>query len=152
MSQDYYDALQPFDYIIDLLDDNKAELGVRYIAQLDEDLLPSYPAILVNMEVPVEREQHSTQVFRVVFNIDIWIFHAQLTIGKATRSRADIELATNVRKLLHSDFTLGDHIIFGFVSGEYPGRSARVVGGKVSTVVTTRLTWTGQNRVMYSDS
>lgn len=150
--QDYKDSLEVFDYLYQLIDDHKAELGIKYVAQLDEELLPEYPACLLTLEGPMEREQHATQMFKVTFHSDIWVFHAELTVGKAIRSRQDVELATNVRKLLHTKFTLDNHIIFGFVDGEFPGRAMRRVGGRQTTIVTTRLTWTGQNRVRYQDS
>jgi hypothetical protein len=152
MPQDYNDLLQVFDYLYHLIDDNKANLGLKYVAQLDEQLLPEYPAVLVSIESPLEREQHATSMFRVVFNVDIWLFHAELTVGKAIRSRQDVELATNVRKLIHTKRTLDDHIVFGFVDGEYPGRTLRMTERKSTTVVTTRLTWTGENRVLFQDS
>lgn len=152
MPQDFHDPLQVFDYVHDRLENNKASLGIKYVAQLDENLLPEYPAILVTMGRQVDRTLHATRQFEVTFNLDIWIFHALLTVSKATRSREDMQLATDIRKFLHSDMTLGGHIIFGFVDGEYPGEVARVTGQKVNTIVTTRLTWTGQNRVRYEDS
>lgn len=152
MAQDFYDPLQVLDYITTKLDDNKADLGVRYVAKLDEELFPKYPALLVTMETPLERVQHGTRVFLVNFNVDIWVFHAQLTQGKAVRSEEDIALATAVRKLMHADYELGGHIVFGFIHGEFPGRVARIVGGKAHTVSATRLMWTGQNRVLYQDS
>lgn len=150
MAQDFYDPLQVFDYIANLIDDNKATLGLRYIAKLDEELLPQYPAVLLSMETPTLREWHTTAQFLVSFNLDIWVFHALLTVGKSVRSRRDIELATEIRKLLHTKLDLDGHIVQGWVDGEYPGRTTRVVGGKASTVVTTRLTWTGQNRVPHN--
>lgn len=152
MAQDYYDPLQVFDHVYNLLENNKANLGIKYVAQLDEKLLPEYPAMLVTMGRQVERTPHATRQFLVEFNLDIWIFHALLTASKATRSREDMQLATTVRKLLHRHMTLDGHIVFGYVNGEYPGEVARVVGQKVNTVVTTRLTWTGENRVRYEDS
>jgi hypothetical protein len=72
-----------------------------------------------------------------------------MSIGQAARSRKDIELATAVRKLVHSQYTLDGHIIFGFIDGEFPGITNRLVSGAVATVVTTRLTWMGENRVPY---
>ena len=147
MAQDYYDILQPFDYYYNLLDDNKATLGLRYIAQHEESLIPEYPAILLQTD-HVTREQHATGLFRVEFHIDLWIFHAELTSGAATRSRKDVELATEIRKLLHSKRTMDGHIIFGFVDGEFPGVTARAG----TTIVTTRLTWMGENRVLYENS
>lgn len=151
MAQDFYDPLQPFDYLIKLLDDNKAALGIRYIAENDERLRPVYPAMLVTSE-NLGRDRHATGIFLVTFNIDLYIFHAELTVKKAIRSRQDIEMATAVRKLIHADQTMGGHIIMGHISGEFPGISARVVGANVNTIVTTRMTWQGENRVPYEVS
>lgn len=151
MAQDYYDILQPFDFLLNLLDDNKATLGIRYIAQNDEVLRPEYPAVHITAENTL-RELHATQMHRVVWFIDIWVFHAELTVGKAVRSRQDIELATNVRKLIHTKRDMDGHIVHGFVASEAPGISARTVGRRVSTVVTTRMSWQGENRVLYQDS
>lgn len=148
MAQDYYDILQPFDYLLDLLDDHKAELGIKYIAQNDEQLLPEYPALLLSAENTL-RELHATRQHRVVWFIDLWVFHAELTQRKAVRSRQDIEMATSIRKLIHSKRDMDGHIVHGFVASEEPGISARAVGRRVSTVVTTRLTWSGENRVPY---
>jgi hypothetical protein len=151
MAQDYVDILQPFDYIVQMLKDAQPALGLEYVAENDEDLLPAYPAVLVQAD-RMEREQHTTNMFRVVFHLNLWVFHAELSIGAAARSRKDIELATNIRKLLHSDRTLGGHIIFGFVSDENSGVSGRVTEETATGVVTTRLAWEGQNRALYEDS
>jgi len=151
MAQDYYDALQPFEYIYDLLDTHKADLGLRYIARHDEELIPQYPAVLLQTD-SVERRIHATGLFYVEFGFDLWIFHAQLSVATAVRSLEDIELATNIRKLLHSDRTLGGHIIFGYVNGEFPGVTARPISGAVATIVTTRITWVGENRVPFDQS
>lgn len=151
MAQDYADILQPFDYIVQMLKDNMPALGIEYVAGNDEELFPVYPAILVQTD-RTDREIHTTNMFRVEFHLNLWVFHAKLTVDTATRSREDIQLATNVRKLLHSDRTLGGHIIHGFVDGEFPGISARVSDTGQTGVVTTRLTWAGQNRVLFQDS
>lgn len=151
-TQDFKDSLECLDYVYDKIENNKAGLGIQYVARIDEELYPRFPAVLVSMERPLQRELHATGMFKVTFHLDLWIFHAKLTVGKAIRSREDIQLATSVRKLLHSDYTLGSHIIFGYVTGEFPGVTARIVGQKARSVVTTRLTWEGQNRVLYEDS
>jgi hypothetical protein len=148
VAQDYYDILQPFDHLFDLLDDNRATLGLRYIAQHEEDLIPQYPALLLQTDRTVTA-QHSTGMFLKQFHLDLWIFHADMSVGQASRSRKDIELATEIRRLVHADYTLGGHIIFGFIDGEFPGITNRLVSGAISTVVTTRLTWQGQNRVPF---
>ena len=151
MPQDYHDILQPFDHIVQKLRDAQPSLGIEYVAELDETLLPAYPAVLVQTD-RTERQIHGTHLFRVVHYLDLWVFHHELTVDVATRSRKDIQLATDVRKLLHSDFTLGGHVIFGFVDGEFPGISTRVVDNVTTGVVTTRLTWTCQNRVPFDAS
>lgn len=148
MPQDYNDILEPFDYIVGMLTDAMPALGLEYVAQNDEELLPAYPAVLVQAD-RTERTRHTTGQFMVRFNIDLWVFHADISVGAATRSRKDIELATNIRKLLHSDRTLGGHIIDSMVDGEFPGISARVANNVTIGIVTTRLTWNGQNRVPY---
>lgn len=148
MAQDYYDILEPFDFLHDLIDDNRATLGIRYVARHDEELIPQYPAILIQTD-RTDTEQHATGLFLKRFYIDFWIFHAQLSVSRATRSRKDIELATAVRKLVHANYTLDGHIVFGFISGEFPGISARILGSTLTSVLTTRLTWMGQNRVPY---
>ena len=149
MAQDFYDILQPFDYVVKLIDDNKATLGIRYIAQNDETLLPEYPAILIQTD-RIRREFHATQQWLVEFHLDLWIFHAKLTVDHATRSREDIEFATAVRKLLHSDKTLGGHVIDSIVDGEFPGVYAREINAEMTGIVGTRLTWMARNRVPFS--
>lgn len=152
MPQDYYDPLQVLDHIHTLIDNNKASLGLRFVAYQDEELLPEYPAALVTMELPIAREQHATQMFLLRFNVDIWVFHARMSVGKAIRSRQDIELATNVRKLLHQNYTLDGHIVFGYVAAETPGATVRATERRSAQVLTTRLMWTGQNRVLYQNA
>lgn len=151
MAQDYYDPLQPFDYMVKLLDDNKAALGIRYIAENDERLRPVYPALLVSME-NAERTLHATGIFSVTFRIDLWVFHAELTVKKAVRSRKDIEMATAIRKLIHDDRTMGGHIIHGFIEAENPGVTAQIIGANLNAIVTTQLSWQGTNRVPFEMS
>ncbi len=148
MAQDYYDILQPFDYVVNLLDTNRASLGLRYIAQNDEQLIPEYPAVLVQTDA-TSRRQHATRQFYVEWAMDLWVFHASLTDNAATRSRKDIELATAIRKLLHTKKDMDGHIVQSWIDGEFPGVTARIVGGSLSTIVTTRLTWHGENRVPF---
>jgi hypothetical protein len=149
VAQDYYDILQPFDYIVNLLDDHKATLGLRYIAQNDEQLIPEYPAVLVQADNTI-RELHATRQYYVRWDIDLWVFHAELTLSQAVRSRKDIELATDIRKLLHSKSTMDGHIIFGYVVNELPGVAANVTTN--TGLVTTRVTWRGENRVRFEDA
>lgn len=152
MAQDFYDPVQVFDYLSDRVDDNKAQLGFRYVARQDENLLPEYPAVLISMDRNIERRQHATRQFLVYFGIEFFVFHAKLTSSKQVRSRDDVVLATDLRKFLHSDYTLGGHIIFGYVDGEFPMRGRTSIAAKTESVVMTRLTWIGENRVPFEAS
>jgi hypothetical protein len=149
MPQDYYDILQPFDHIVQMLKDAQPALGLAYVAENDEDLFPQYPAVLVQTD-RTERDHHSTQYFLVRFSLTLWVFHAELTVSTATRSREDIQLATDIRKLLHTDRTLGGHVIDSMVDGEFPGISGRVSDTGQTGVVTTRMTWGATNRVPHA--
>lgn len=148
MAQDYYDILQPFDHLVALLDTNMATLGLRYIAQNDENLIPEFPAVLVQT-ARTDRQHHATRQYYVSHHIDLWIFHAELSSSAAARSRKDIELATLIRKLLHADVTLEGHVIHSYVDGEFPGITARVIDSNMVGVVTTRLTWQCELRVPF---
>lgn len=148
----FYDVLQVLDYLHDRIDSNKTALGLRYIAYGDEQLLPQYPAAVVTAERPMSRELHATRQFKVVFNCDIYVLHARLSASHKVRTKEDIELAQGVRKFLHTDYTLGSNIIFGFVQIETPGIITRVVGQKSAMVVSTRLAWTGTSVARFEDS
>lgn len=152
MPQDYYDIDQVLDYLHDRIDNNKGQLGLAYVTYGEEALLPEYPACVLTAERPLQRELHATRQFMVTFNCDLWVFHAKLAVGRRVRNKEDILLAKALRKFIHSDFTLGGHIIFGFVENEVPGTITRVIGQKGTAVVATRLQWTGNNRVRFEDS
>jgi hypothetical protein len=149
MAQDFYDILQVLDYLYERLDNNKVALGLRYVAYGDEQLLPHYPAAVLAAEKPLERRHHGTRQFHVTFGCDIFVFHANLSASHRVRTREDIELAQAVRKFVHDDFSLGGHIIFGYIEMESPGIVTRAIGQKSEMVVTTRLSWTGENRVNF---
>jgi len=146
MAQDFYDIRQVLDYLHEKIEDNKAQLGIRYVSYGDDDLLPEYPAVVLSAERPLHREEHATRQFRVTFGCDLWVFHANMAVSRQVRTKEDIELATGVRKLLHADKTLGGHIIFGFVETENPVRLRRA---DQPMAIATQLVWTGTNVVPY---
>lgn len=151
MAQDFYDILQPFDYIVQKLKDHQPALGLAYVAENDEDLMFEFPAVLVQAG-NTDRNIHTTGQYRVVHNLDLWVFHSMLTVDVQTRSRQDIELTTAVRKLLHADATLGGHIIHGFVNGEQFVVTGRVLDELQRGIITTRLSWAGSVRVPFEAS
>jgi len=152
MPQDYVDILQILDYLHNRIDNNKLELGLKYITYGDEQLLPEYPACVLTAERPILTELHATRQFRRVFTCDLWVFHAKLSVGRRVRTREDIELARNLEKFLNADRTLGDHLIFCHIESMQPIVLGRVTGRKGDGVIGTRLVWSGENRVRFEDA
>lgn len=143
----------------ELFETNKALLGISYVATQEERLIPEYPCIQVASE-PLIREIHGTYTFQHTFVFVLWVYHANLEVGHATRTIEDMQLATNVVNFLHrpdvrclrddargiGDFAPGeDRVIHSYVSLETPGMVRPQEG---PAVITTRLLWlaTAQER------
>lgn len=150
MPQDFYDIIQILDYLHDRIDDNKTELGLRYVTYGDEQLLPEYPAVVLTAERPITSQLHATGQFARVFTCDLWVFHAKLQVGRRIRTREDIELARRMEVFLNSDMTCGGHLIQCWVEEMQPvviGRTTTAQKG--NALIGTRLIWRGENRVPF---
>ncbi len=134
-------------YITDLLEDNMVTLGLKFVGYGSERLIPAYPACDVTA-ANLNREIHATHYFKVTFEMNLWVYHADLMVGHAVRTEKDLELVTSIVELLHQDFTAGDKLIFSHVHTEDPGVTQKGTTG----IVTTRLGWIGESRVRFSDS
>lgn len=150
MAQDFYDIIQILDYLHDRIDNNKTELGLKYITYGDEQLLPEYPALVLTAERPTETEPHATRQYLRRFLVDFWVFHAKLSVGRRIRTREDIELARNLEIFLNLDRTLDGHIIQCWIESMQPiVIGTTTTGQKASAVIGTRLQWMGTNRVPF---
>jgi hypothetical protein len=149
-AQDYIDITEILDYLHDRIDNNKTALGLKHISYGDEQLLPEYPALVLTAERPTQTRQHATRQWYRSFFCDLWLFHAKLSVSRRVRTREDIELARKLEKFLNADRTLGDHIIFGFVTDLQPIVIGRITSTKGNAVIATRLSWQGENRVLWS--
>jgi hypothetical protein len=125
----------------ELLEQEKSSLGIGYVGVGDVQLIPEYPAVLLTSD-PLVREQHGTRRFQNFFNLSLWVYHANVSVDRATRTLEDLELVTRIRNRLHKPdaMTMGGNIIHGFVDSESPG----VLTGKSNIVIGTRMTWTGR--------
>jgi hypothetical protein len=119
------------------LDQHNHELGFRYIAFGDGQLLPSYPAALVVYD-STNREIHGTHYFLTSLAVQIVIMHADLTLNRMERAQADMQLATAVVQLIHDrGLTLQDSRIHrAFVVNEEPA----VISTENLTAIGTALT------------
>ena len=135
------------DYLTTLIEDNADALGVAYVGYVTQNLIPHYPAVDVT-SAETRREVHATQMFKVSFGMNLWIYHADLSVGHGTRTRKDLELVTGVTNLLHDNYEADGKLIFSFVESEDPGINVR---GKLS-IVTTRISWIGEARIPFNES
>lgn len=149
MPQDFYDIIQILDYLHNRIDNNKTELGLKYITYGDEQLLPEYPACVLTAERPIATTLHATQQYRRVFACDLWVFHAKLQNSRRVRTREDIELARRMEVFLNEDRTCGGHLIQCWVEEMQPIVIGRITGQKGNAVIGTRLVWIGENRVPF---
>jgi len=131
------------DYVWNILNTNKATLGLGFVGYADETLLPKYPAAVVSFNAPVQRDLGPTRTFSLTFALQIIIYHARLTASHRTRTKEDMQIAATVRNKLHEDYRLGGGVIFGFVESERPGI---VADAKGRANVATILFWTGTSR------
>lgn len=133
-------------------------LPFAYVAKYDENLIPEYPAVLIQPGV-FSKEVEGLYSFLYDLRAIIYVLHAKMTVSKQRRSLEDLQLATALVELLEADMTLGQYqdldtleyhnrIIFGYVEQELaaalPPRTE-----KSDAVVGTRLTWRGINKVRF---
>lgn len=147
MTEPYRRPEEVLSYITDLLEVNKDSLGLKFIGYGKDRLIPYYPAVDVTVG-NLRREIKSTQYFKVTFSVNLWVYHADLSVGHGVRTEKDLKLVTDITTLLHKDFTAADKLIFSFVDGEDPGVSDKGNTG----IITTRMSWTGESRVLFTDS
>lgn len=148
----FNDPLQVLDYVYEFLQDEAESIGLAHVGYSDEGLIPEYPAIVVSAG-PVTREIHGTHTFQETYILELWIYHAKLSVDHRTRTREDLEFLKSVRELLHGNMRLYQddahtipQIVFGWVSAEDP---AFINRGKGEAVVGSRLEWQGISQTRF---
>lgn len=139
---EYHYPREVLDFIHDYLTDNMGLVGLKYVGYGDEDLIPEYPAVVVSAG-PKQRILLGTHKFQVIFQIDLWVQHANLSVSHKQRTREDMELCENIQDLLDANANLSNNIVFGYIESEAPGIINRQKG---AAVVSTRMVWTGESR------
>jgi hypothetical protein len=71
---------QLLDFVYALFNDDKAALGIQYVGYSDENILPKYPAVVVSIGVPVQRELYATRTFSLEFQLQLVTRHGQRRI------------------------------------------------------------------------
>jgi hypothetical protein len=147
---------RPEEVLVDLRDKIRANaslLGLKEVLLGEEEVQFNYPLCQI-VGLPIERDIEGMSYFKVIFHAEIWIYHADLSVGHEQRTIDEMKLATEVVRFLHRDNMRhlraddnSDRLIFAYVNSELPGRIRRP--GSPS-IITTRLGWQGESRVLFS--
>jgi hypothetical protein len=135
---------QAVDMLADRLAAQSGPLGLKFVGKYDERLIPKYPAVVV-LPGPRAKTLHGTRTFQVAFQLELYIYHANLSLTKRERSKADLQLVDRIEQELETDYRWADEtgdssVIHGYVSSENPG-VLQPRAGKSTSVICTRLTW-----------
>lgn len=140
---------EAMDMIVARLTQKAGALGIAFVGAYDEKRVPKYPAVVV---VPGDREKtlHAEQTFNILLLVELYVYHANLTLNKRERSKSDLKLVTDIEKELESDYGWQTdpndpstrRIIFGYISNQEPG-NLQPRGGKSDLIIGTRMIWRG---------
>jgi hypothetical protein len=145
------DTWEIVDMMIERLEAKSGPLGIKFVGGYDEKIVPQYPAVVV-MPGGKAKNLHATQTFQVNSTLHLYVYHANLTLKKRERSKADLQLVARIEAELETDYrwmteTGEPRVIFAYVSQEEPGILQPRLN-KSDSVISTRMTWiaTSQRR------
>lgn len=129
------------DFWIDTLDPIKEKLGLNGVFGYEQKLIPSssYPVVCVNPG-RTTKEVHAIRTWLYGWRVSFFILHAKATGSHLQRSREEAQLVTNLVNFIESDKTLGNRIIFGYITDEIQG-VLRPFAEVSDMVLSTRLDW-----------
>jgi hypothetical protein len=132
------------DMVVARLEAQSGPLGIKFVGAYEEKLIPRFPAVVV---VPGGQAKtfHGTHTFQINATLYFYIYHANLTLTKRERSKADLQLVSKLETELDSDMGWTDEtgsrrVIQGWVEQEEPG-ILQPRASKGDAVICTRLTW-----------
>lgn len=122
-------------YLFDLLDANRVDLGLKGVWYGDQEKIPETPAVCVEMG-PKNGELNGVPRRRlVVIDAYIILYHERIQDEQENQRQSELK-AEQVEDLLHQDDTLGGLVIHSMVTTSEPGYVQR--GG--AKVKASRLT------------
>lgn len=132
------------DMMAERLEARSGPLGLKYVGAYDEQIVPQYPAVVI-VPGPRAKDLHGLKTYEVVFQLYLYIYHANMNLTKRERSKADLQLVSNIEAELETDLRWSDstgasQIVHGFVTHEEPG-AMQPKANKSTVVICTRLTW-----------
>lgn len=140
---------QAIDMVVEKLEEKAGELGIAYVGAYDEVRIPKYPAVVI---IPGDREKtlHGENTFGILLVLELYVYHANLTLSKRERSKADLKLVDDIEAVLEEDYgwqtepldTNTKRLIFGYISHVEPG-NLQPRNRKSNLVIGTRMIWRG---------
>lgn len=127
-------------YWKDIFDENADKLGLNNVMTYDEILITDYPCVLISPS-PEQKVVHGTNTFLYTWRVFFYVFHADISVDRMQRNKADVQLAQRISDFIETDFTLADQVIFGYVETKMAGAVPAFVTNRGNSVVSTRLTW-----------
>lgn len=149
MAQLISEVSEAMDMIVERLTQKAGILGLAFVGAYDEKRVPKYPAVVV---VPGNREKvlHGENTFNILLVVELYVYHANLTLNKRERSREDMKLVTEIERELERDYgwqtdpndTSTKRLIFGYIALQEPG-DLQPRATKSSMIIGTRMVWRG---------
>jgi|SRR6185503_20546443 len=140
---------EAIDMVSEKIEDKAGELGIAYVGAYDEVRIPKYPAVVI---IPGDRNKvlHGENTFNILLVLELYVYHANLTMNKRERSKADLKLVDDLEALLEEDYgwqsdpldTDTKRLIFGYVADIEPG-NLQPRNRKSNLVIGTRMVWRG---------
>lgn len=124
--------------VYDRVNAQKGVLGLRQVYYADNNFTPQYPNAVV-VHGRRSKTRHTTgNRFLFTFSVFVYVLHANMTLNKAMRSKADIQLAEQVGSFIEDDYHLGGQVVDCYIEAIEPALlPARRVG---ENVVSSRIT------------
>ena len=117
----------------------QGSLGLRAVYYADNNFAPLFPNAVV-AHGRKGKERHTTgNRFLHTFSVFVYVLHADMTLNKAMRTKADMVLAERVATAVEGgDFSLGSKVVDCYTESIEPAMLPGRATGKV--VVSSRIT------------
>lgn len=112
------------DYLLNLLADNQASLGIEGLAYGDVERLPVTPYVCVEPEDKTRTLKNAQRMTNLNFTIFIIVYFGPVASVQANRRGADI-LAESIEDLVHSKKSLDGLVTHGMITNIASGYANR---------------------------
>lgn len=106
--------------LYDIIDSNKATLGVFAVYYGDQTLIPDFPSVVCESFAKDRVLVESGFKYHLTLRTGIIVYHGKIQASEVTKKETE-ELAEVIEALVMEDNTLGGTIVHGYVSRIEPG-------------------------------